>query len=121
MVINLYNHDTGEQLYEFPRVYFGISNDIAYIYAVQNDRKRFISDKYLKKIERLLYKVNDGLDVKEDTYDNYVKNHPTKSHFLQSHAWGEFAKVKKGLTPYYLGLVNENDEISSTLIITLFS
>ena len=37
-------------------------------------------------------------NIDKDTYDNYVKNHPTKSHFLQSHAWGEFAKVKIGLT-----------------------
>ena len=57
-------------------------------------------------------------NIDKDTYDNYVKNHPTKSHFLQSHAWGEFAKVKKGLTPYYLGLVNENDEIvAATLLL----
>lgn len=57
-------------------------------------------------------------NIDKDTYDNYVKSHPTKSHFLQSHAWGEFAKVKKGLTPYYLGLVNENDEIvAATLLL----
>ncbi len=57
-------------------------------------------------------------NIDKDIYDNYVKNHPTKSHFLQSHAWGEFAKVKKGLTPYYLGLVNENDEIvAATLLL----
>lgn len=57
-------------------------------------------------------------NIDKDIYDNYVKNHPTKSHFLQSHAWGEFAKVKKGLTPYYLGLVNEKDEIvAATLLL----
>lgn len=57
-------------------------------------------------------------NIDKDIYDNYVKGHPTKSHFLQSHAWGELAKVKKGLTPYYLGLVNENDEIvAATLLL----
>ena len=57
-------------------------------------------------------------NIDKYTYDSYVKNHPTKSHFLQSHAWGEFAKVKKGLTPYYLGLINESDEIvAATLLL----
>lgn len=57
-------------------------------------------------------------NIDKDIYDNYVKNHPTKSHFLQSHAWGEFAKVKKGVTPYYLGLVNEKDElVAATLLL----
>lgn len=50
-------------------------------------------------------------NLEKEKYDEFVKNHPTKSHFLQSHAWGEFSKVKKHLTPYYLGLVNEKDEI----------
>lgn len=56
-------------------------------------------------------------NIDKETYDNYVKNHPTKSHFLQSLAWGEFAKVKKGLTPYYLGLVNEKNEIVATTLL----
>ena len=42
-------------------------------------------------------------NIDKELYDNYVKNHPTKSHFLQSHAWGEFSKVKKRLIPYYMG------------------
>lgn len=57
-------------------------------------------------------------NIDKEIYDSYVKSHPTKSHFLQSHAWGEFAKVKKGLTPYYLGLVNENEElVAATLLL----
>ncbi len=57
-------------------------------------------------------------NLDKEVYDNYVKNHPTKSHFLQSNAWGEFAKVKKNLTPFYLGLVNEKDEIvGATLLL----
>ena len=51
-------------------------------------------------------------------FDNYVVNHPTKSHFLQSESWGEFAKVKKNLTPYYLGLVNEDEQlVAATLLL----
>ena len=50
-------------------------------------------------------------NIEKEKFDEFVKNHKTKSHFLQSLSWGEFARVKKHLTPYYLGLVNENDEI----------
>ena len=57
-------------------------------------------------------------NVSKEEFDNFVKNHPTKSHFLQSISWGEFAKVKKNLTPYYLGLVNEEDKIvAATLLL----
>lgn len=44
-------------------------------------------------------------------YDEYVKNHPFKSHFLQSYAWGEFSKKEKKLTPYYLGLIDKDENI----------
>ena len=30
-------------------------------------------------------------NIKKDKYENFVKNHE-KSHFLQSYAWGQFAK-----------------------------
>ena len=57
-------------------------------------------------------------NIEKQTFDNYVENHKTKSHFLQSLAWGEFAKAKKGLVPHYLGLVNEKDEIvGATLLL----
>lgn len=54
----------------------------------------------------------DGL-----TYDEYVKNH-SKSHFLQSYGWGEFCKKEKKQTPYYLGLVDDKDNIlGATLLL----
>ena len=34
-------------------------------------------------------------NIDKTEYDNFVVSHPTKSHFLQSESWGEFAKVKK--------------------------
>lgn len=55
------------------------------------------------------------LDVKK--YDKYVKNHPTKSHFLQSYAWGEFAKKEKNQTPYYMGLVDSDNNILGTALL----
>ena len=56
--------------------------------------------------------------IEKEQFDSFVKNHNTKSHFLQSLSWGEFAKVKKDLTPYYLGLVNEEGNIvGATLLL----
>ena len=56
--------------------------------------------------------------IEKEQYDSFVKNHNTKSHFLQSLSWGEFAKIKKDLTPYYLGLVNEEGNIvAATLLL----
>lgn len=51
------------------------------------------------------------LELDKDTYDNFVKNHKTKSHFLQSYCWGVFSKKEKNLNPYYLGIVNEQKEV----------
>lgn len=57
-------------------------------------------------------------NIDKNKFDKFVENHPTKSHFLQSTSWGEFAKVKKHLTPYYLALVTEEDEIvGATLLL----
>lgn len=57
-------------------------------------------------------------NIEKDKFDQFVENHKTKSHFLQSLSWGEFSKIKKNLTPYYLGLVNENDELlGATLLL----
>ena len=57
-------------------------------------------------------------NINKEEFDNFVVNHPTKSHFLQSLSWGEFSKVKKKLTPYYLGLVNEDNKIvAATLLL----
>lgn len=54
--------------------------------------------------------------LSEETYENYLKKQP-KSHFLQSYSWGEFSKIKKGLTPYYLGLVDEKKNILGTALL----
>ena len=57
-------------------------------------------------------------NIEKEKFDLFVKNHKTKSHFLQSLPWGEFSKIKKNLIPHYLGLVNESDEIvGATLLL----
>ena len=57
-------------------------------------------------------------NIEKEQFDEYIVNHKTKSHFLQSLSWGEFAKTKKNLIPYYLGLVDESDNIvGATLLL----
>ena len=51
-----------------PRVRFGIFNNSVYIYAIQNV-KEVDRD---KKLNRQLYKVNDGIDLKNESDDNIL-------------------------------------------------
>ena len=56
------------------------------------------------------------VELDSEKYENYVKNHE-KSHFLQSYYWGEFSKLKKNLTPYYLGLVDNEKILGACLLL----
>ena len=57
-------------------------------------------------------------NIEKEQFDSFIESHKTKSHFLQSLSWGEFSKIKKNLTPHYLGLVNEDEEIvAATLLL----
>lgn len=51
------------------------------------------------------------IELDEKKFDDYVKGHPTKSHFLQSAAWGEFSYKARGLKPFYMGLIDEDGKI----------
>ncbi len=53
------------EIFELPRVFYGISDGVCYIYAVQRDNK-IKENNYTKKINRLLYKVNKSI---KDDYD----------------------------------------------------
>ncbi len=62
--------------------------------------------------------MNKLVELDGIKYDEYVKSHPVKSHFLQSFYWGEFAKREKNVTPYYMGFVDDNDNIlAGTLLL----
>ena len=50
-------------------------------------------------------------NIEKEKYEKFVKNHKSKSHFLQSYAWGEFSKKCKGYNPYYVGLVDDKDKL----------
>ena len=56
-------------------------------------------------------------NINKEEYEKFVYNHPTKSHFMQSYAWGEVSRAK-GFQPHYIGL-KENDDISEKLSLLL--
>lgn len=56
-------------------------------------------------------------DIPKMQYDDFVKSNEIKSHFLQSYAWGEFSKKSRGLIPYYVGMVNDKDELVATALL----
>ncbi len=66
-------HDlNSEDCYHFPDIFFGIEDSKAYVLGIQTDRH----DKndncyYVKRIKRLLYGIDEGLDVKNENFDNY--------------------------------------------------
>lgn len=58
------------------------------------------------------------IELDEKKFDNYVKNHKEKSHFLQSATWGKFSYKMRNLKPFYLGLVDEQEKIlGATLLL----
>lgn len=57
------------------------------------------------------------VELKRKEYEDFVKHHPFKSHFLQSYNWGEFSKEKKHLFPYYLGLESENGKLMGATLL----
>ncbi len=55
--------------------------------------------------------------LKKKEYESFVKSNPYKSHFLQSYDWGELAKERRGLIPYYLGLDDDGKIVGATLLL----
>ena len=56
-------------------------------------------------------------NVDKKRYEKFLLEHKTKSHFLQSYCWGEFSKENKNVTPYYVGLENDNKELVATALL----
>ena len=53
------------EIYNFPKIKFGTYNNTAYIFAIQNKEQE--TNSYIKKVNRKLYKVNEGFfDNSED-------------------------------------------------------
>lgn len=55
-------------------------------------------------------------NINKSEYESFVKKH-NKSHFLQSHAWGEFSKLSKNLTPHYVGLKDNKNKLIATALL----
>lgn len=63
--IELSLKNENNEIYNFPKIKFGIYNNEAYIYAIQNKEQE--ANSYIKKVNRKLYKVNEGFfDNSED-------------------------------------------------------
>ena len=56
-------------------------------------------------------------NIEKEQFDQFIVKNKNTSHFLQSLSWAEFSKIKKNLTPYYLGLVNEKDELITAILL----
>lgn len=56
-------------------------------------------------------------NIEKNKYENFVENHKTKSHFLQSYYWGEFSKNNKNVTPYYVGVVDDKNKLIATALL----
>ena len=56
-------------------------------------------------------------NVDKNKYEKFVENHKTKSHFLQSYEWGEFSRENKNVTPYYVGLTDDNNKLVATALL----
>lgn len=62
--------------YVFPRIKLGISDDVVYIYAIQNhnsDNKNQ-DNTFYKKINRILYKVGEGFNFAEEDSNEKLKD-----------------------------------------------
>lgn len=74
IVLSLVKKINDEEVeYSLPSIYYGIDNDICYIYSILSPKpKKNISEletKYDKKINRLLYKLNSGIEETKEYFD----------------------------------------------------
>lgn len=65
----------------FPKIKFGISDGIVYIYAIQNKTNE--DNSFCKKINRVLYKVGEGY-IDDDNYENNENLKDITASFLVS-------------------------------------
>jgi len=60
-------------------------------------------------------KFIDNID--KNKYEKFVEKNKSKSHFLQSTDWGNFSKNNKNVTPYYVGLVDDKNNLVATALL----
>ncbi len=59
------------------------------------------------------------ISTDKQKFDEFVKNHPTKSHFMQSVGWGELCEQSRGQTAYYTSLKDDKGEIKAAALLLL--
>lgn len=64
--------DDKREYFDLPNISYGVSDDTVYIYTIQGKKKN-IEDKFSKKINRALYKINSGVEP-TDEYLEYKNN-----------------------------------------------
>lgn len=74
--------DNDNLRYELPRISYGISDNVCYIYAIQNKKETAENDdtqiKFQKTIKRLLYKLDsDVLERESEEYIDYKNGNST--------------------------------------------
>ncbi len=56
-------------------------------------------------------------NVDAERYDEFVLHHPSKSHFMQSRAWGELSEREKGMKAHYVGMENDAGELCAAALL----
>ncbi len=55
-------------------------------------------------------------NIAKEKYESFLQKQE-KSHFLQSYAWGEFAKKEKNVIPHYVGLEDNKGNLHATALL----
>ena len=58
-------------------------------------------------------------DTDANKYENFVINHPTKSHFMQSAAWGELNKEARGMDYRLVSLEDDSGKICAAALLLI--
>ncbi|MGI5888623.1 MAG: lipid II:glycine glycyltransferase FemX [Oscillospiraceae bacterium] len=61
------------------------------------------------------------LDTDPEEYDSFVRNHPTKSHFMQSPAWGEVCRLSRGMEYHLSSMKDSSGNIAAAALLLVKS
>lgn len=108
--------DNENSKYALPRISFGISNDICYIYAIQNKDKKINTDaNYNFEVQKKLKTINSGISKYRNVTPSFVV---ALSLFISVLNENNITKIKV-VTP--LPIRQKNREVSSQMKIKFYS
>lgn len=55
--------------------------------------------------------------VNPEIYESFVQSHPTKSHFMQSVAWGQFNEKQRGRKAHYVGMQDDSGSLVAAALL----